>query len=150
MKKILRFILLVQIFIISNCNIINNEIKVGYIIIGVKFPEKQFNVKKIPLTTNKIELELSGTYIPNTLKFILTPEIPKLKLITPSGNMNLKVNAFDINNKLLAQTISVFYVKPYIHNIVEMELTLLPSPEIANVIISVINGDDRNKIINSN
>lgn len=124
MKKIFRFIIILQLtmLFISNCNSLNNSVKNGYVIIGAKFPEKSFSVKKIPDATNIIKLEINSKDLPNSLFFELTKDKPSVKFPAPEGDTIATANAYDINNKLLAFGFSSFYVKPYINNKVEIEL----------------------------
>lgn len=124
MKKIFRFIIILQLTIlfISNCNVLNNNVKNGYVIIGAKFPEKSFSIKKIPDTTNIIKLEVNSKDLPNGLFFELTKDKPSIKFQAPEGDTIATANAYDINNKLLAFGFASFYVKPYINNKVEIEM----------------------------
>lgn len=124
MRKLFKFIIILQFIVlfISNCNILNNNVKTGYVIIGAKFPEKTFNVKKIPDATNIIKLEINSKGLPNGLFFELTKDTPTVKFPAPEGDTIATANAYDINNKLLAYGFSAFFVKPYINNKVEIEM----------------------------
>lgn len=124
MRKLFKFIIILQFIVlfISNCNILNNNVKTGYVIIGAKFPEKTFNVKKIPDATNIIKLEINSKGLPNGLFFELTKDKPTVKFPAPEGDTIATANAYDIDNKLLAYGFSAFFVKPYINNKVEIEM----------------------------
>jgi hypothetical protein len=124
MRKLFKFIIILQFIVlfISNCNILNNNVKTGYVIIGAKFPEKTFNVKKIPDATNIIKLEINSKGLPNGLFFELTKDKPTVKFPAPEGDTIATANAYDINNKFLAYGFSAFFVKPYINNKVEIEM----------------------------
>lgn len=138
MKKTLRFMISVALVaLIANCSVMNANNNLGYMFIGVDFPKKGFSIKKIPLETTKILLEISGVGFTNTLQIFLTPEYPKISLAMPIGNKNISVTAFDKDSKILAFAKNTTVIKNGQNTRVELVLVegttpLNPSPDSIN------------------
>ncbi|MEK7432271.1 MAG: hypothetical protein AABZ74_03990, partial [Cyanobacteriota bacterium] len=124
MKKTLRFMIAVPLvaLFIANCSIMNTNTNLGYMVVGVDFPKKSFSIKKIPLKTTKILLEISGVGFTNTLQFFLTPDAPKIKILMIAGNKNITVTAFDDTSKILACTKTSIVIKNGVDNKLEIVL----------------------------
>lgn len=127
MKKVLKLSAflqgLVTLFILNNCsNIINTQKNTGYITIIAKFSEKQFNIKTIPESTNKIKLILNGNGITKPMHFDLTKEKPSIRFESPNGDKIISAIAIDDKNTPLAIGLTGFYVKENQNNKVELSL----------------------------
>lgn len=127
MKKVLKFSVflqsLVTLFVLNNCSdITNTQRNTGYITIIAKFSEKQFNIKTIPESTNKIKLILNGNGIRTPMYFDLTKEKPSIRFESPNGDKIISAIAIDDKNTPLAIGITGLYVKEYQNNRVELNL----------------------------
>lgn len=95
--------------VISNCTGVNsaynNTNNSGYVMASVKFPQKGFNIKKIPDKTALILVRISGEGIDNKrpLSVDLYRDNPtRIISAVPQGDKEVRANAFDVNGNLLA------------------------------------------------
>lgn len=95
--------------VISNCTGVNsayqNTNNSGYVMASVKFPQKGFNIKKIPDKTALILVRISGDGIDakRPLSVDLYRDNPtRIISAVPQGDKEVRANAFDVNGNLLA------------------------------------------------
>ncbi len=104
MSKITKIVLL-PLFMLS-CSIPNNNIQYGTVNVNFKFPQKGFSLKTIPQDTEYITMKITSKNSDTITKRINRSDSGKKISIENLlvGERNIEVEAFDIDNKGLAQT----------------------------------------------
>lgn len=106
MKVINKNLILSLLFTFSLSQVISCEInksEYGSLLTKIKFPDKSFSVKTIPLDTQFIIIQLNGTGLIKPIIFDLRKE-SSVKIIEnlPKGNKNITVKAFNDKSELVA------------------------------------------------